>query len=184
MIFFSAMVQLPHKPPHRRVTHRRAREMLQIAPPLSCGRRWAIREVCRKQLLLHLADLPGSSQRLLRSQRVSLALHPGEAFDRGEAHPEEAGGFALGCSSLEGVDYLLSEVFRVGFHACMISHGSRFLLTAVMGRSDDPSCFSGHYRFLANGDTRHTGSGERREKTRRMVKVWAREVAGPEGWLI
>ena len=106
--------------------------MLQIAPPLSCARRRAIREVCRKQLLLHLADLPGSSRRLLRSQRVPCALHSGEAFHRGETHPEKACGLALGCASLEGVDYLLSEVFGVGFHACIISYGSTFLLTAVL----------------------------------------------------
>ena len=123
MIFFSAMAQPPYQPPQRRVAHRRASEMLQIAPPLRCGRCRAIREVCRKQILLTLAGLPGPSRRLSRSQRAFLALHPGEAFHRGEAHPEKAGGFALGCASLEGVNYLPSEIFGVGFHDCIISCG-------------------------------------------------------------
>ena len=123
MIFFSAMAQPPHQPPQRRCAHRSASEMLQIASSLRCGRCRPIREVCCKQFLLPPADLPGSSRRLLRSQRVSLALHPGEAFHRGEAHPEKAGGFALGCASLEGVNYLPSEIFGVGFHDRIISCG-------------------------------------------------------------
>ena len=117
MIFFSAMTQPLHEPPHRRVAHGLARHALQVAPPLRGTRRWALGEVRQKQPPGGVAALRRSARRLLGGQRVSLAIHPAEAFDRGEAHPEEACSLALRHASSHRVDYLPSEVFRVGFHA-------------------------------------------------------------------
>ena len=125
------MAKLPHEPPHRRVAHGLARHVLQVASPLGGGRRGALGEVRLQQPPRGIVALRRPSRGLPRSQLDPIAVHPGEALDRGEAHPEEAGGLALRRTSLEGVDYLASEVFGVGFHASMISHGSRFLLTAV-----------------------------------------------------
>jgi hypothetical protein len=116
VIFFSAMIQPLHEPPHRRVAHGLARRALQVAPPFRGARRWALGEVRLEQPPGGVSTLRRSARRLLRGQRVSLAFHPGEAFDRGEAHPEQAGGRALGGASSHGVDYLPSEVFRVRFH--------------------------------------------------------------------
>src|SRR5215210_407277 len=131
-IFFSAMAQPPYQPPHRRVAHGLARHTLQVASPFRGTRRRALGEVRRKQPPYGVVALRRSARRLPRSQRDPIALHPGEALHRGEAHPEEVGGLALGHGALlEGIDYLASEIFRVGFHVCMISCGSRFLLTAV-----------------------------------------------------
>jgi hypothetical protein len=131
VIFFSAMAQPPHEPPHRRVTHGLARHALQVASPFRGARRWTLGEVRLEQPPGGVGALRRSARRLLRGQRVPLALHPGEAFDRGEAHPEQGGGLAFGYASSHGVDYLPSEVFRVGFHAFYDPMRSRFLLTAV-----------------------------------------------------
>src|SRR5215210_7591962 len=138
------MAQPPYQPPHRRVAHGLARHTLQVASPFRGTRRRALGEVLRKQPPYGVVALRRSARRLPRSQRDPIALHPGEALHRGEAHPEEVGGLALGHGALlEGIDYLASEIFGVGFHVCMISCGSRFLLTAVgvlgivaMGRRD------------------------------------------------
>src|SRR3954463_3261475 len=126
------MAQPPHKPPHRRVAHGLARHMLQIPSPLGGSRRRAIGEVRLEQPPDSIVALRRSPRRLPRSQRAPLAVNPGEALHRGEANPEKAGGLALGHAALEGIDYLPSEIFRVGFHASMISCGSKFLLTAVV----------------------------------------------------
>ena len=56
-----------------------------------------------------LRGLPGGF--LGASLLAPFALHLGEAFHRGEAHPEELGSLNLGGASLEGFDYLASEVF-------------------------------------------------------------------------
>src|SRR5215218_3303331 len=126
------MAQPPYQPPHRRVAHGLARHTLQVASPFRGTRRRALGEVRRKQPPYGVVALRRSARRLPRSQRDPIALHPGEALHRGEAHPEEVGGLALGHGALlEGIDYLASEIFGVGFHVCMISCGSRFLLTAV-----------------------------------------------------
>src|SRR5215212_8571294 len=132
VIFFSAMTQPPHEPPHRRVAHGFARHTLQVAPPFWGGRR-SLGEIRLQQppRWINVVAFRWPARRLPRSQRDPIALHPGEALHRGEAHPEEAGSLVLGSASLEGADYLASEIFRVGFHACIVSCGSMFLLTAV-----------------------------------------------------
>ena len=117
MIFFSAMAKLPYQPPHRRVAQGLARHALQIASPLRGTRRRALEEVLGKQPPYGVGALRRPARGLLRDQRVSLTLHPGEAFDRGETNPEQGRGLALGEASSYGVDYLASEVFGVGFHA-------------------------------------------------------------------
>ena len=108
MIFFSAMAQPSHQPPHRRCAHRRASEMLQIAPPLRCGRRRSIREVCRKQLLLPLADLPGPSRRFPRSQRASLAFDLAKRFTEERLTPKRLAASLLGVPRLRA-----STIFRL-----------------------------------------------------------------------
>jgi hypothetical protein len=49
VIFFSAMTQPLHEPPHRRVAHGLARHALQVAPPFRGARRWAFGEVRLEQ---------------------------------------------------------------------------------------------------------------------------------------
>lgn len=152
MIFFSAMTQPLHEPPHRRVAHGLARHALQVAPPLRGTRRWALGEVRQKQPPRGVAALRRSARRLLGGQRVSLAIHPAEAFDRGEAHPEEACSLALRYASSHRVDYLPSEVFRVGFHAfydrmrvkvfahrCRVKLGSSVVKSPWIARRPFPS---------------------------------------------
>jgi hypothetical protein len=48
-----------------------------------------------------------------------------------ERAAEGTGGLGVGCPSLECFDYLLAQVFRVGFHPFMIAQGSTVLILAV-----------------------------------------------------
>jgi hypothetical protein len=58
--------------------------------------------------------------------------------------PKRLAASLLGMPKLEGIDYLASEIFRVGFHVCMVSCGSRFLLTAVVELIKDEDLYFGN----------------------------------------
>jgi hypothetical protein len=79
-----------------------------------------------------LVGFEGSSTSLLGGKRLSLVGESGVAFDRGETDGEESGGLGLGHAALlDGLDYLPSKVFGVGFHPFMVAYGSNVLICAV-----------------------------------------------------
>src|SRR3990170_2094946 len=65
---------------------------------------------------------------LLGGEGASLLGQLDVALDRGAAHPEGAGGLALGSAPAEGFDDLLAQVFGVGVHA---RHDARWTICAA-----------------------------------------------------
>jgi hypothetical protein len=57
---------------------------------------------------------------LLRGERPAFSASSSVAFYLGAAHPKGLGGLALWHSSVHGLEDLLPEVFRIGFHAPMM----------------------------------------------------------------
>jgi hypothetical protein len=61
---------------------------------------------------------------------VSLSDTPSVSLDRGEAHVEKASRLGFGHASLYGGDYLLTEIFGIGFHPPM-THTSQALCSLL-----------------------------------------------------
>jgi hypothetical protein len=102
-----------------------------VAPLFDGGRR-SVAYVLFEELLYGVVGFGGSSTSLPRGKGLSLIGKPDVALDRGEADAEEAGSMGLGHAALvDGLDYLSSEVFGVGFHPPMIVRGSSILSYAV-----------------------------------------------------
>src|SRR5215210_7774963 len=79
--------------------------------------------------LCSLVGFRGSSTSLPGGKGLPLVGKPDVALDRGEADVEEAGGLGLGDATLlDSLDYLLAQVFGVGFHHSMIAPGSSVLI--------------------------------------------------------
>jgi hypothetical protein len=103
-----------------------------VAPLFDGGRR-SVAYVLFEELLYGVVGFGGSSTSLPRGKGLSLIGKPDVALDRGEADAEEAGSMGLGHAALvDGLDYLSSEVFGVGFHPPMIVRGSSILSYAVV----------------------------------------------------
>jgi hypothetical protein len=113
--------------------------MLQEATSLSDGGGRALLYVPFEEDCGFLAYLVGPSGTLSGLKRVSFPGGSGVALDRGEAHVEGASSLSFGHATFYGGNYLLTEVFRVGFHSPMIAHRSIFMLTAVGGTHLDQS---------------------------------------------
>jgi hypothetical protein len=78
-----------------------------------------------------LAYLVGPSRALSGLERPPFSGASRVALDRGEAHVEQAGRLSFWHATFYGANYLLTEVFGVGFHPSIIAHRSIFMLTAV-----------------------------------------------------
>ena len=69
-----------------------------------------------------LVGYGGSATSLPGGKTFSLAGESGVALDGGEADAEEAGGLGLGPSTLDGLNSLLRQLFRIDSHSPMIGH--------------------------------------------------------------
>jgi hypothetical protein len=78
-----------------------------------------------------LIDLRAQAGRLLRSERSPLVCHTDVTFDRREADTQGSRHLAFAHALAEGLDYLPSEVFGVGFHPAMVPDGPVLLQTAL-----------------------------------------------------
>lgn len=105
--------------------------MLQETASLFDGGRRATLYVLFEESTGVLVELLRPSGGLLRSERFSPSYCPRVALERGKTDAEQVGSLGFGDPTLESGDYLLAEVFGVGFHPHMFSSGSRFLINAV-----------------------------------------------------
>ena len=109
----------------------RACYVLQKASSLGDGSCRALLHIILEKgsgFLVRLGRSPGA---LFGGEGVSLLDTPRVSLDRGETHIEKASRLDFGHASLYGGDYLLTEIFGIGFHPPMIAYGSSFMLIAV-----------------------------------------------------
>ena len=120
MIFFSAMTQPLHEPPHRRVAHGFASHALQVAPPFRGARRRALGEVSLKQPPGGVGALRGSARRLLRGQSES----PSRSILAKRLTEERLTPNRLAVSRLEAPRLTASTIFRLrsSEYAFMLSY--------------------------------------------------------------
>jgi hypothetical protein len=84
-----------------------------------------------KEPLALLIDLRAQAGRLLRSERPPLVCHTDVTFDRREADTQGWRYLAFAHAPADGLDYLPSQVFGVGFHPSMVPDGPVPLQTAL-----------------------------------------------------
>jgi hypothetical protein len=149
---FSAPPHPLEHPRNGRLAHAYPRNPLQVLAPR--GERGS-----RTLLHVGLQEPPGTPVHLwagagtfLRGERFSLIGHPRVSLNRGEAHPEIAGGLALARSSTQGLDYLLAQVFGVGVHGPMMSDGSSTLQAALEEAFSEAQIRQRAYPALAGGE--------------------------------
>src|SRR5215210_5215697 len=118
--FFSAPSQALEHPADGRLAHLHVGDTAQVLTPLGERRRRALLQVGLQQSLGLFACLRLGAGLLLRGERAPLVGHLGIAFDGGEAHGEGAESLALAHTAVEGLDYLLAQVFGVGIHELMV----------------------------------------------------------------
>lgn len=128
---FLTEAQAFEESPDSRVTESLARYALQEHTSVGDGGRGALSYVLLEKPLFILAHLRRSPRAFSRFEGLSPLGDPGVALHRGEAHIEQSSGLGFGDIAFEGLNYLLAQIFGIGFHVSMIAHGSRILFFAV-----------------------------------------------------
>src|SRR5829696_2861524 len=130
---FSTPPQTLYCPGDRRVANSYSRHALQELSALREGSGRSLFEVRLEEPLALLIDLRAQAGRLLRSERPPLVCHTDVTFDRREADTQGSRHLAFAHAPADGLDYLPSQVFRVGFHPSMVPDGPVPLQTALGG---------------------------------------------------
>jgi hypothetical protein len=120
-IFFSGPSHASEHPTERGVADRNPAHPPQELAPLWQGRPRALLQIGLQEPPGALVQLGLRSGTLLRGQRPSLACPWHVAFDRGDAYAKGTSRFDLGHPSVEGLDDLLGQVFRISVHPLMMT---------------------------------------------------------------
>jgi hypothetical protein len=108
--FFSAEAHPLEQPPEGRFAKRLASKALQEVAPVCDGSSRSLAYIFLKEPLRSLVGFRGSSTSLSGSERLSPVGESDVAFDRGEADAKEAGGLGLGHTTLDSLNYLLTQI--------------------------------------------------------------------------
>src|SRR5918998_3942525 len=114
--FFWAKAHLPQEPTEGGLAYRDPRDLLEEAAPVFEGEGGSILHVGFEELPGSVVELGFGAGMLLGGERFTFAASRGVAFYGGAAHPESSSSHALRHLPVHGLEDLLSEVFRVGFH--------------------------------------------------------------------
>src|SRR5215212_8795910 len=119
---FSAPTHAPQHPADRGVAHRNPRHPRQELAPLGERRSRPLLEVRFQQLPRRFVQFRFRARTLLRGEGSSLARCGSVALDGRETNAEGLGDLDGGHAPFSGLDYLLSQVQRVGVHKRIVSY--------------------------------------------------------------